>query len=60
MSEDNKRLPPILNLIPYIMRGIGVFHNGLLPIVKQIIEELFAEGLLKVVTFFGNTKLKSV
>lgn len=38
------------------MRGIGVFHNGLLPIVKQIVEELFAEGLLKVVTFFGNTK----
>ncbi len=31
-----------------LKRGIGVHHSGLLPIVKEVIELLFQEGLLKV------------
>lgn len=31
-----------------LKRGIGVHHSGLLPIVKEVIEILFQEGLLKV------------
>ena len=30
------------------MRGIGVHHGGLLPIVKEMVEILFARGWIKV------------
>lgn len=30
------------------MRGIGVHHGGLLPILKETVEILFAENLLKI------------
>ncbi len=31
------------------MRGIGVHHAGMLPFMKEIVEILFADGLLKIV-----------
>jgi ATP-dependent RNA helicase DOB1 len=31
-----------------IKKGIGIHHGGLLPIVKEVIEILFQEGLIKV------------
>jgi hypothetical protein len=30
-----------------LRRGIGVHHGGLLPILKEVIEILFQEGLIK-------------
>lgn len=36
--------------LPMLKRGIGVHHSGLLPILKEVIELLFQEGLLKVWT----------
>lgn len=35
-------------MLPLLKRGIGVHHSGLLPILKEVIEILFQEGLLKV------------
>ena len=32
-----------------MIRGIGVHHAGMLPIVKEIVEILFADGYLKVI-----------
>ena len=31
-----------------LLRGIGVHHSGLLPILKELIEILFQEQLIKV------------
>lgn len=31
-----------------LSRGIGVHHGGLLPIVKEVVEILFARGLVKI------------
>lgn len=31
-----------------LKRGIGVHHSGLLPILKEVVEILFQEGLIKV------------
>lgn len=31
-----------------LSRGIAVHHGGLLPIIKEIVEILFARGLVKV------------
>ena len=48
LSEDDKRLPGIQNILPTLRRGVGVHHAGLLPRVKEIVELLFQENLVKV------------
>ncbi|XP_068654924.1 DExH-box ATP-dependent RNA helicase DExH9 [Aristolochia californica] len=47
LSEDDKKLPQVSNMLPLLKRGIGVHHSGLLPILKEVIEILFQEGLIK-------------
>lgn len=48
LSEDDKQLPQIQNILPLLRRGIGIHHSGLLPLLKETIEILFQEGLIKV------------
>lgn len=48
LSEDDRKLPQISNILPLLKRGIGIHHGGLLPILKEVIEILFQEGLIKV------------
>jgi ATP-dependent RNA helicase DOB1 len=48
LSADDRHLPQILHLLPLLKRGIGIHHGGLLPILKEVIEILFQEGLIKV------------
>ncbi|KAF9465418.1 ATP-dependent RNA helicase [Collybia nuda] len=48
LSPDDRQLPQITNLVPLLRRGIGIHHGGLLPILKEVIEILFQEGLIKV------------
>ncbi|KIJ60732.1 hypothetical protein HYDPIDRAFT_116767 [Hydnomerulius pinastri MD-312] len=48
LSTDDRNLPQIANLLPLLKRGIGIHHGGLLPILKEVIEILFQEGLIKV------------
>ncbi|WXC55956.1 hypothetical protein SNK03_001900 [Fusarium graminearum] len=48
LSEQDRELPQIINLLPLLERGIGVHHSGLLPILKETIEILFQESLIKV------------
>ncbi|KAJ9642547.1 ATP-dependent RNA helicase mtr4 [Coniosporium tulheliwenetii] len=48
LSEEDKQLPQIQHILPLLRRGIGVHHSGLLPILKETIEILFQEGLIKV------------
>lgn len=48
LSPEDRELPQIQNILPLLRRGIGVHHGGLLPILKETIEILFQEGLLKV------------
>ncbi|KNC52605.1 uncharacterized protein AMSG_08468 [Thecamonas trahens ATCC 50062] len=47
LSEEDRALPQITTMLPLLRRGIGIHHSGLLPILKEIIEILFQEGLLK-------------
>lgn len=48
LSDEDKQLPQIQNILPLLKRGIGIHHSGLLPILKETIEILFQEGLIKV------------
>ncbi len=36
------------HILPLLKKGIGVHHGGLLPILKETIEILFGEQLIKV------------
>lgn len=33
--------------MPLLKRGVGIHHSGLLPLIKETIEILFGEGLIK-------------
>jgi ATP-dependent RNA helicase DOB1 len=48
LSDEDKELPQIQHVLPLLRRGIGIHHSGLLPILKETIEILFQEGLIKV------------
>jgi len=48
LSEEDRALPQIQHILPLLRRGIGIHHSGLLPILKETIEILFQEGLIKV------------
>ncbi|KAL6184037.1 hypothetical protein ACLB2K_045444 [Fragaria x ananassa] len=47
LSDDDKKLPQVTSMLPHLIRGIGVHHSGLIPILKEVIEILFQEGLIK-------------
>ncbi|WVR04355.1 hypothetical protein IAU60_001356 [Kwoniella sp. DSM 27419] len=47
LSEDDRKLSQIEGILPLLKRGIGIHHGGLLPILKEVIEILFQEGLIK-------------
>ena len=48
LSAADRQLPQIVNLLPLLLRGIAIHHSGLLPLLKEVIELLFQEGLVKV------------
>lgn len=48
LREEDRQLNLITTILPMLQRGIGIHHSGLLPIIKEIVEILFQEGLLKV------------
>ncbi|CEG64789.1 Putative Dead deah box rna helicase [Rhizopus microsporus] len=48
LRGSDKHLPQILRMRELMSRGIAVHHGGLLPIMKEIVEILFARGLIKV------------
>lgn len=48
LKPEDRILPQIRRLREMLGRGIAVHHGGLLPIVKEIVEILFAKTLVKV------------
>ncbi|KAM7192853.1 ATP-dependent RNA helicase mtr4 [Naviculisporaceae sp. PSN 640] len=48
LSDEDRSLPQIIHILPLLRKGIGVHHSGLLPILKETIEILFQENLIKV------------
>jgi ATP-dependent RNA helicase DOB1 len=40
-----------------LKRGVGVHHSGLLPILKEVIEILFQENLIKASPFSSQVVL---
>ncbi|KAI5962605.1 SKI2 [Candida pseudojiufengensis] len=48
LKKEDRELPQIMKIREMLSRGIAVHHGGLLPIVKECIEILFARTLVKV------------
>lgn len=48
LRPEDRVLPQIIRLRDMLSRGIAVHHGGLLPIVKEMVEMLFAQTLVKV------------
>jgi len=48
LGDDDRKLPQVEALLPLLKKGIGIHHGGFLPILKEIVEILFSEGLVKV------------
>jgi antiviral helicase SKI2 len=48
LKPEDRMLPQIRRLRELLSRGIAVHHGGLLPIVKEVVEILFARTLVKV------------
>ncbi len=41
-------LPEYLNLVKMLRRGVGIHHAGLMPILREMVELLFARGFIKI------------
>uniref|UniRef100_A0A914QYL2 Uncharacterized protein n=1 Tax=Panagrolaimus davidi TaxID=227884 RepID=A0A914QYL2_9BILA len=48
LSETDRNLPQVKGILPCLLRGIGVHHSGLLPVLKEVTEILFSQGYIKV------------
>ncbi|EEH44136.1 SKI complex RNA helicase subunit SKI2 [Paracoccidioides brasiliensis Pb18] len=48
LKPEDRILPQIRRVRELLSRGVGVHHGGLLPIMKEIVEILFAKTLVKV------------
>ncbi|KAF2178874.1 antiviral helicase [Zopfia rhizophila CBS 207.26] len=48
LKPGDRDLPQIRRLRELLSRGIAVHHGGMLPIVKEVVEILFAKALVKV------------
>jgi ATP-dependent RNA helicase DOB1 len=48
LSEEDKNLPQLKAMKEIIKKGIGIHHGGLLPLLKEVVELLFQDSLLKV------------
>ena len=47
LKPVDRKLPQVTKLQELLCRGVGVHHSGILPILKETIELLFARGLVK-------------
>lgn len=47
LSDEDKQLPQVQHILPLLKKGVGIHHSGLLPLIKETIEILFGEGLIK-------------
>ncbi|KAF7456314.1 antiviral helicase [Cryptosporidium felis] len=48
LNEADQKIPQLLQCKELALRGIGIHHSGMLPIIKEMTEILFTRGLIKV------------
>ena len=48
LTDEDAALPQVGALLPLLKAGVGVHHSGMLPLLRELVEILFAEGLVSV------------
>ena len=48
LEPGDRGLLQVRAMLPLLRAGVGVHHSGLLPVIKELVELLFQEGLIKV------------
>ncbi|EPX70530.1 TRAMP complex ATP-dependent RNA helicase [Schizosaccharomyces octosporus yFS286] len=48
LNEEDRKIPQFDHMRSFLLRGIGFHHSGLLPIMKELVEILFQEGLVRI------------
>jgi antiviral helicase SKI2 len=48
LKPHDRKIKQIVDVSEMLKRGFGIHHSGVLPILKEITENLFAKGLVKV------------
>ena len=47
LSSEDQEIPQVRMLLPMLERGVAVHHSGLLPVLREVVEILFQEGLVR-------------
>ncbi|XP_076299496.1 superkiller complex helicase subunit twister isoform X1 [Lasioglossum baleicum] len=47
LKGSDRQLPQVLMMQELLQNGIGIHHSGILPILKEIVEMLFQNGIVK-------------
>lgn len=47
LPKSDRELPQVIYMKNLLSKGIGIHHSGILPILKEVVEMLFAKGLVK-------------
>ncbi|XP_034176859.2 superkiller complex helicase subunit twister [Osmia lignaria lignaria] len=47
LKGSDRELPQVLMMQEFLQNGIGIHHSGILPILKEIVEMLFQNGVVK-------------
>lgn len=53
LKPPDRDIPQITIMKESLIRGIGVHHSGILPIIKEMVEMLFQKQLIKVSAFYS-------
>ncbi|OHS98808.1 DEAD/DEAH box helicase family protein [Tritrichomonas foetus] len=48
LNKEDRELPQIMTMFQLLEAGVAVHHSGVLPILKEMVEILLAEGYVKV------------
>jgi antiviral helicase SKI2 len=48
LAEVDRELPQVKQMFSLCTRGLAVHHSGVLPLLKEVVEMLFADGHIKV------------
>ena len=56
LDEEDRKLPAVQGILPLLKAGIGIHHSGLLPCLKELVEILFSESLVKCLFCDGGVR----
>ena len=55
ISPEEQNIKQISELLIYLKNGIGLYHNGMIPILNEIVQSLFEKELIKII--FSTKKI---